>query len=332
LKKVIPLIIGLAFLFVSGSYAASDDVDVTHTVKKGDTLWDISNKYLSTPWKWPLVWSENTNITNPHLIYPGDRVVIFRQDGKVSIKVIPVGKEDAVRIYSIDDITKITDKSIFLSPVYSTLIYSAEPLKSKGVVVGKVEIGFLSSQGDKILVKGYKGAKPGQGLIIKSLLDTVQDIDNVYGYLYKIIATATIEKVDGEVATCTIDYAFQEVSNKDLVDDKIEELGPVTISLSENEKIGYHKIVDIWGGAAGSGTGDVFYIDGGSTNGINKGNLLNVYKTVDVKLGKKDVGIYESVGTAVVLQTIEKSTLVLLVNSTQSVEEGFSISGNLNEK
>jgi len=43
-----------------------------HSVTKGDTLWGISQKYWSDPWRWPEVWAQNPLITNPHWIFPGD--------------------------------------------------------------------------------------------------------------------------------------------------------------------------------------------------------------------------------------------------------------------
>ena len=46
----------------------------SHTVEKGDTLWDLSNRYLGSPWYWPKVWSYNPEIANPHWIYPGNQV------------------------------------------------------------------------------------------------------------------------------------------------------------------------------------------------------------------------------------------------------------------
>jgi hypothetical protein len=48
--------------------------DGMHTVRSGDTLWDISNRYFGDPWHWPEVWSYNPEITNPHWIYPLDHV------------------------------------------------------------------------------------------------------------------------------------------------------------------------------------------------------------------------------------------------------------------
>jgi hypothetical protein len=47
-----------------------------HTIKSGDTLWDVSHAYLGTSWVWPSVWNDNEGIANPHLIEPGDRLWI----------------------------------------------------------------------------------------------------------------------------------------------------------------------------------------------------------------------------------------------------------------
>lgn len=53
-----------------------------HTVVKGDTLWDLSQHYLGSPWYWPKVWSYNPQIANPHWIYPGNQVRFFTGSGE----------------------------------------------------------------------------------------------------------------------------------------------------------------------------------------------------------------------------------------------------------
>lgn len=50
-----------------------------YTVQKGDTLWDLSKKFSDTPWQWPEMWKENSQIANPHRIYPGERIRLYRR-------------------------------------------------------------------------------------------------------------------------------------------------------------------------------------------------------------------------------------------------------------
>ncbi|MFT6984766.1 MAG: hypothetical protein ACJAT7_000567 [Psychromonas sp.] len=54
----------------------------TYTVVKGDTLWDISAHFLNTPWLWPRLWQANSQIENPHLIYPGDVLTLIWINGE----------------------------------------------------------------------------------------------------------------------------------------------------------------------------------------------------------------------------------------------------------
>ncbi|HVY48472.1 MAG TPA: LysM peptidoglycan-binding domain-containing protein [Minicystis sp.] len=69
----------------NGSYQVEGGggfVPELHTVRRGDTLWEISGKYFANPYQWPRIWAENPQIQNPHWIYPGDRVRL-REAGPV---------------------------------------------------------------------------------------------------------------------------------------------------------------------------------------------------------------------------------------------------------
>src|SRR3989304_5822104 len=76
-------VVGMLILLPIGAFAqqapaetAKSSEGIVHTVVAGDTLWDLSAKYLGTPWKWTEIWERNRFLTNPHYIYPGIQVVI----------------------------------------------------------------------------------------------------------------------------------------------------------------------------------------------------------------------------------------------------------------
>ncbi len=79
---------GLIISLLISVSAWADEVQINpshpdqYTVVKGDTLWDISGKFLTHPWQWPELWSHNTQIKNPHLIYPGDTLYFSMVNGK----------------------------------------------------------------------------------------------------------------------------------------------------------------------------------------------------------------------------------------------------------
>ncbi len=60
----------------------------SHTVKAGDTLWDISQLFLKSPWRWPELWGMNRDqIRNPHLIYPGQVLLLVKMDGRARLQL-----------------------------------------------------------------------------------------------------------------------------------------------------------------------------------------------------------------------------------------------------
>lgn len=85
LKSSIILVVALTFALFSHAEVLSlkSSAPETYVVKKGDTLWDISAMYLEKSWQWPKLWRWNSQIDNPHLIYPGDVIkLVYDANGE----------------------------------------------------------------------------------------------------------------------------------------------------------------------------------------------------------------------------------------------------------
>ena len=101
-RNVIKKIFHFILVAMLASTAMAQDVSVRadhpdeYVVVKGDTLWDISGKFLEQAWQWPAIWHANPQIENPHLIYPGDRVSLVYIDGRP--RLVVNGNKPTVRM------------------------------------------------------------------------------------------------------------------------------------------------------------------------------------------------------------------------------------------
>jgi LysM repeat protein len=112
--------------------SAPAEGEVSHVVKKGDTLWDIANAYLKDPFRWPEVFQRNTDVVeNPHWIYPGE--VIRIANGEVRPEVL----------------ARVTTKPAPAVVEPDRTVFSTQPpvvngrLQSNGDVLGRVRAGSV---------------------------------------------------------------------------------------------------------------------------------------------------------------------------------------------
>jgi nucleoid-associated protein YgaU len=88
-----------------------------YTVKAGDTLWAVSKLFLQNPWRWPELWGMNhTDIANPHLIYPGQQLVLIRDHGQAVLKVAQVAQDTQVAGAATGDVQASDLPSVRVSP------------------------------------------------------------------------------------------------------------------------------------------------------------------------------------------------------------------------
>lgn len=97
MMRIISALLAGVVMLAPGMAAAADPVRLadnapdSYTVTAGDTLWGISARFLQDPWRWPDVWKLNKDeIRNPHLIYPGQLVVLDRSG---PVPVLKLGRQ-----------------------------------------------------------------------------------------------------------------------------------------------------------------------------------------------------------------------------------------------
>jgi hypothetical protein len=127
----------------------------TYTVQRGDTLWDISAKFLDKPWLWPEIWQANPQVKNPHRIYPGDVLSLAYVNGQPRVQVAVDGPQ--VRAGEPVDTVPLSE----IEPWLKQLTVVKDP-KSFPYVIGLEEGRLLTSSGQVAYVRGMANAQPGQ--------------------------------------------------------------------------------------------------------------------------------------------------------------------------
>ncbi|WP_202845528.1 LysM peptidoglycan-binding domain-containing protein [Luteimonas saliphila] len=122
----------------------------TYVVQRGDTLWDIAGKFLQRPWLWPEIWQANPQISNPHLIYPGDIISLAYLN---RVTASPGPREDAQPI----DAIPLSDIEAFLKDLRVVDAFEHLPY-----VVGLEEDRLRTTQGQVAYIRGLPGAGAGQ--------------------------------------------------------------------------------------------------------------------------------------------------------------------------
>ena len=152
------IIVALAcMLFTVAAYAAGAQLRANHpdtyTVRQGDTLWDISAKFLSKPWLWPEIWQANPQVRNPHLIYPGDVLNLSFINGP-QLRLQPSVHREGEAVSAIP----LSELRMFLKDMR---VMNSNAVSSAPYVVGLEEARLRGAVGQNIYVRGLNSA-PGQ--------------------------------------------------------------------------------------------------------------------------------------------------------------------------
>jgi len=160
LKKLPAVVAGIVLTltaFAASVELAKDHPD-TYTVRKGDTLWSISARFLRRPWQWPEVWQANPQVHNPHLIYPGDVLNLAYLNGQTSIGVASRGGiEPHTRAEQLESAIKPLPLSVIEDFLKKPRLLGEDDFKHAPHVVGIEDHHLHGSPGQLVYVRGLQG-------------------------------------------------------------------------------------------------------------------------------------------------------------------------------
>lgn len=309
-----------------------------HVVVRGDTLWDISGRFLEHPWCWPQVWGLNRDqIRDPHWIYPGQIVYFDRVAGRLrlgkptgaggvtNVRLSPRARVEAL---GYDAIPAIPANAIepFLS---RPLIVDADELASAPRIVAAQEGRVFLSKGEKAYVRGdlkdnnsFQVFRPGKPLIDPATKE-------ILGYEAAHLGSV---KLDRTGTTPDEAHRFIVSSSKEEmgVGDQLVPLPPTPIlNYVPHAPSGEidSRVISIYGGVTQAGQNQVVTINRGSRDGMDVGNVLELYRfgriIEDRTDDRKPVKLPdEKYGSLFIFRIFDKVSYGLVMQVTDAVQVG----------
>lgn len=332
------IISALLLAIASGLSSAAEPLQLVdnpperHIVVPGDTLWGISGKFLTEPWRWPEIWQMNrAEIKNPHLIYPGDVIVLDTSGGTPRLKrARAVGGTLKLKPQVHSEPVQTAIPSIppnVIEPYISRpLIVEAGEIESHPRIVATQEERFHVSTGEQFFATGIPDAETVKWSIFKpgkALNDP--DTGEVAAYEAFYLGTASL-RVPGEPATLVVTSAKQEIGRGN----HLIPAPPPTIASyvpHEPESEVQARVMSVYGDTQETGPGGVITLNKGQADGLEVGHVLALYRnrvSQDIDNDRRiDTPVPEErYALAFVFRTFNRVAYALVVKSSRSIVIG----------
>lgn len=327
-----------------------EGAEKSYTVKKGDTLWDISDEFLKDPFKWPTVWDQNNKqIANPHLIYPGQVIIIRPAVEKKVEEAVPPAAPAAEKVEEVKEAPKVEEapqakveekpqaeappappvpqKIAFTYPgIETTGFIVPDGFKYVGAIIDSKEDKVMLSTGDEIYINigEDKGAKNGDRYSIYEKAVPIYHpvTKKLFGHQLNIIGILEIEKVHEKLSEGRITASYDTISKGDKI--VTYEPMPSEIEVEKGEPRIEGLIIANRKGSVDIAEGDIVFMDMGKRAGLEVGNTL-VVSLLERMTDKKQLLPAEDVGRVLVITTREDSSTALVIGSKKPFRIGDKV-------
>lgn len=320
-----------------GGPALAANAPKTYTVKKGDTLWDISSMFLRDPWLWPEIWQVNPQIENPHLIYPGDTLTLAYGAGGTPELRLERGAESKlsprVRSEPLEGAITAIPYDIVAAFMSKPSVLERGQVKNSPYVVASREQHLAAAAGNTIYARGQLDGEAGTRFNVIHVGDPLVDPEDNKLVGYAGIYTGAARMVEqGDPSTLLLTESARETIDGDLVlpgsfDAPLDFIPHAPASQVDGE------IIQLINALSMVGKYQVVVINRGSSHGLEPGHVLGIYqggaKVKDPKSrgvsmsgggvgGKVQLPDYRA-GTFMVFKTFERISYGLVMQSESPI-------------
>ncbi len=325
----------------------NDENAVYYTIIRHDTLWDISERFLKDPFKWPYLWRLNPYIKNPDLIYPGDvvKVVPFATEegsGKaagIDIDSLPVVtlSEDGAKVVTLQPEQKAETAPEPEGPAYGGAnlrkngFISMKDFRSSGIIMKALDDKLLLSAGDKVFLSFYDKTAASAGtrytIFTKGALVRHPITGEKIGHMIDILGVLSVTR-SGGVVEGRIETAVAEIEVGAKLMEYNELPKEVRMTSSEAPLEGY--VIASLTGNENLAKGDILYIDKGTGDGLEQGRLLKILRNREPArdpLTGKMVDLPPSdIGSVVVVEAGSSTSSCIVIKSDKTILMGDRVS------
>ena len=322
----------------------------SYTVKSGDTLWDISKLFLKSPWRWPELWGMNkAEIANPHLIYPGQVLMLVKVDGRAQLKLAQdVGGSGASGVVKLSP--RVRASNLGNGAIPSIPLHLIEPFLTEAVVfdtdqldvapriVATPENRVLLTKGDLAYARGDFAGATDFRIFRKAVPLRDPTTNEILGYEAAFVgstqlmaAAETRKDAKGKEEIVPATLKLVAVRQEAGVGDR---LAPTPA----RDFIGYTphapdkdikgQIISVYGDALNAGQNQVVALNRGSQDGLERGHVLALWKagrsTIDDTDGHRtDITLPDTPGGLLfVFQTYKRVSYALIVTASDAIASG----------
>jgi len=302
-----------------------------YIVVKGDTLWDISGEFLQHPWQWEEIWEINTQIENPHLIYPGDLLYLVYVNGRPQLRVrrgtTKAKWSPSVRRHVLKTSIPVIPKDAIDQFLSQIMAINEDQLEGAPYVINDPKGRLLNASGDHIYARNVDANNSAQAYRIFRPGKPYIDPDTGETLAYEAIPLGEAELVShGDPATLQLTRTRIEVRNHDRLqaiteDDSFRDFiphaplagtrGKIISVVNGLSQIGQYQIVVLnLGQQASIESGHVLAIDqAGATAEDTSSRAVSQYVTLPDK----------QAGLLMVFRSFERISYALVMESNRPI-------------